>query len=145
MNAKTALIPDRYRDLLDGPVVVSLATLMKDGTPQVQPVWCSFDGTHILVNTEKGRQKYRNLSRRKKATILAVDPKNDNRWLEVRGTVVAETEDGAAGHIDQLAKLYLGLDKYPYHQPGDVRVMFRIAPERIATMETSMPDFGAAP
>jgi PPOX class probable F420-dependent enzyme len=145
VNVKLAPVPAGYRDLLDGPVVVSLATLMKDGTPQVQPVWCSFDGTHVLVNTEKGRQKYRNLSRRRKATILAVDPRDDNRWLEIRGTVVAETEDGAAEHIDQLAKLYLGLDKYPYHQPGDVRVMFRIAPDRIATMETSMPDFGATP
>src|SRR5262245_14891157 len=47
-------IPDKYRDLLDRPIVVSLATLMRDGSPQVQPVWCSFDGTHILVNTEKG-------------------------------------------------------------------------------------------
>ncbi|MET0502933.1 MAG: pyridoxamine 5'-phosphate oxidase family protein [Candidatus Binatia bacterium] len=56
-------IPDKYRDLLDRPIVVSLATLMRDGPPQVQPVWCSFDGTHILVNTEKGRQKYRNMSR----------------------------------------------------------------------------------
>lgn len=138
------MIPDKYRDLLDGPIVVALATLMKDGTPQVQPVWCSYDGTHVLVNTEKGRQKYRNLSRRRVATILAVDPRNDSRWLEVRGRVVAETEAGAAEHIDELARLYLQVDKYPYHQPGDVRVLFRIEPERIATMETSMPDFGTA-
>lgn len=136
-------IPDRYRDLLDRPIVVSLATLMSDGTPQVQPVWCSYDGNHILVNTEKGRQKYRNLSRRRTATVLAVDPDNDSRWLEVRGTVVDETETGASEHIDALAKLYIGVDKYPFHQPGDVRVMFRIAPRRVATMETSMPQFDA--
>lgn len=134
-------IPDEYRDLLDRPIVVSLATLMSDGTPQVQPVWCGYDGRHLLVNTEKGRQKYRNLSRRKRATILAVDPADDTRWIEVRGRVVDETEDGADAHIDQLAKAYLGLDKYPYHQPGDVRVLFRIAPERVSTMQTTMPDF----
>lgn len=137
-------IPDKYRDLLDRPIVVSLATLMSDGTPQVQPVWCSFDGTHILVNTEKGRQKYRNLSRRRAATILAVDPADDNRWLEVRGTVAGESEHGAFEHIDELARLYMGVDKYPYHQPGDVRVLFRIEPRRVATMESSMPDFGAS-
>jgi PPOX class probable F420-dependent enzyme len=116
---------------------------MNDGTPQVQPVWCGYDGRHILVNTEKHRQKYRNLSRRRKATILAVDPANDGRWLEVRGIVVEETESGANEHIDELARLYLGVTKYPYHQPGDVRVIFIIEPERVATMETSMPDFGA--
>jgi nitroimidazol reductase NimA-like FMN-containing flavoprotein (pyridoxamine 5'-phosphate oxidase superfamily) len=67
-------IPDKYRDLHDRPIVVSLATLMSDGQPQAQPVWCSFDGTHILVNTEKGRQKHRNMSRRPAVTILAIDP-----------------------------------------------------------------------
>ena len=137
-------IPDRYRDLLDRPIVVSIATLMSDGTPQVQPVWCSYDGTHILVNTEKGRQKYRNLSRRKVVTVLAIDPENDARWIEVRGTVAEETEKGADEHIDQLAKLYMGVDKYPMNLPGDVRVIFRIAPLRVVTLESSMPSLGTS-
>ena len=68
---------------------------MNEGPPQVQPVWCNFDGTHILVNTEKGRQKYRNMSRRPSVTILAIDPDNALRWLEVRGTVAGITEEGA--------------------------------------------------
>jgi len=85
------IIPDKYRDLLDRPIVVSLATLMNEGPPQVQPVWCNFDGTHILVNTEKDRQKYRNMSRRPSVTILAIDPDNALRWLEVRGTVAGIT------------------------------------------------------
>jgi PPOX class probable F420-dependent enzyme len=137
-------IPDTYRDLLDRPIVVSLATLMPDGQPQVQPVWCSFDGTHILVNTAKGRQKYRNMSRRPAVTILAIDPDNNARWLEVRGTVAGETEEGANVHIDALARLYLGVDTYPFHQPGDVRVVFKIAPLRVTTMESTMPGFNAS-
>ena len=137
-------IPDQYLDLFERPVSVSLATLLSDGTPQVQPVWCSFDGTHLLVNTEKGRQKYRNLSRRRRATILAVDPANDSRWVEIRGEVVEETEKGADEHIDALARRYLGVDKYPWNQPGDVRVIFRIAPRRVVTLQSSMPDVGAA-
>ena len=137
-------IPDKYRDLLDRPIVVSLATLMSDGAPQVQPVWCSFDGTHILVNTEKGRQKYRNMSRRLAVTILALDPDNALRWLEVRGKVIVETEEGANEHIDELARLYLGVDKYPYHREGDVRVIFKIVPTRVATIESTMPDLNAS-
>jgi PPOX class probable F420-dependent enzyme len=137
-------IPDKYRDLLDRPIVVSLATLMHDGSPQLQPVWCSFDGTHILVNTEKGRQKYRNMSRRRAVTILTIDPDDDIRWLEVRGVVVDETEAGANEHIDELARLYLGVDKYPFHKEGDVRVLFKIAPQRVATMESAMADFSAS-
>ncbi|MGB7951340.1 MAG: PPOX class F420-dependent oxidoreductase [Candidatus Binatia bacterium] len=137
-------IPDKYRDLLDRPIVVSLATLMPEGPPQVQPVWCSFDGIYILVNTEKGRQKYRNMSRRPPVTILAIDPDNDGRWLEVRGTVVGEAEEGANAHIDELARLYMGVDKYPFHQKGDVRVIFKIAPLRVATMESTMPGFSTS-
>lgn len=136
-------IPDGYRDLLDRPIVVSLATVLSDGKPQVQPVWCSFDGEHVLVNTEKGRQKYRNMSRRRAATILAIDPEDDNRWLEIRGTVVDETERGANEHIDELARSYLGLDAYPYHLDGDIRVIFRIRPDRVTTMATTMPQFEA--
>jgi PPOX class probable F420-dependent enzyme len=138
------IIPDKYRDLLDRPIVVSLATMMSDGPPQVQPVWCNFDGTHILVNTEKGRQKYRNMSRRPVVTILALDPDNAVRWLEVRGTVVVETEEGANEHIDELARLYLGVDKYPFHREGDMRVIFKIEPMRVATMESTMPDLNAS-
>ena len=137
-------IPEQYLDLFERPVSVSLATLLSDGTPQVEPVWCSFDGTHLLVNTEKGRQKYRNLSRRRRVTILAVDPANDSRWVEIRGEVVEETEKGADEHIDALARRYLGVDKYPWNQPGDVRVIFRIAPRRVVTLQSSMPDLGAS-
>jgi len=137
-------IPDQYLDLFERPVSVSLATLLSDGTPQVQPVWCSFDGTHLLVNTEKGRQKYRNLSRRRRVTILAVDPANDSRWVEIRGEVIEETEKGADEHIDALTRRYLGVDKYPWNQPGDVRVIFRIAPRRVVTLQSSMPDLGAS-
>ena len=54
------------------------------------------------------------------------------------------TEAGASEPIDELARLYLGVAKYPYHQDGDVRVVFRIAPRRVATMETTMPDFGTS-
>lgn len=134
-------IPESARDLLERPIVVSLATLMADGTPQVQPVWCGFDGTLIWVNTEKARQKYRNLSRRKVATILAIDPDDDTRWLEVRGAVVEETESGAFEHIDELARQYMGVEKYPLNREGDVRVIFKIAPERVASMATTMPDW----
>jgi len=133
-------IPEKYRDLFERPVTVSLATLMNDGTPQVQPVWCSFDGKHILVNTEKSRQKYRNMSQRKAVTILALDPKDDTRWVEIRGKVVAETEQGAEEHIDELARRYLGVDKYPWNRPGDVRVIFKIAPQRVVTLDSTIAD-----
>lgn len=134
-------VPESMRDLLEGPVTVSLATLMADGSVQVQPVWCDYDGTHVLINTEKGRQKYLNLSKRRTATVLAVDPTNDERWVEIRGTVVEETERGAEEQVHKLAKIYLGVDEYPFPRSG-ARVIFRILPQRVVTLETSMPAVG---
>lgn len=130
---ESAAIPATHRELFDRPIVVTLATGLASGRIQAQPVWCSYDGRHILVNTEKQRAKYANLHARRPVTLLAVNPDNAYHWIEVRGEVVEETEQGADAHIDQLAKQYLGVDKYPMHQPGDVRVLFRIAPRRVVT------------
>ena len=130
------MIPNSHRDLLERPVVVSLATAMRDGVMQVQPVWCSYDGEHVRINTLVGRQKFLNLSRRSVATLLAVDPDDANRWLEVRGRVAGWSTDGAGRHVDVLAQAYMGVERYE-EAPGELaadRVVVRIAPERVVTM-----------
>jgi PPOX class probable F420-dependent enzyme len=132
-------IPDTHARLFELPAVASLATLLPSGRIQVQPVWCSYDGRHVLVNTEKSRAKYRNMHARPQVTLLLVNPSDVYHWVEVRGRVESETESGAREHLDQLAKRYLGRDEYPWHQPGDVRVIFRIAPERVVTFGPNAP------
>ena len=106
------LIPDAYRDLLEGPILVTMVTILPDGQPHASPVWCNYDGTHVLLNTTRGRQKEKNMLARPQVTILALDPKNPYRYLEVRGRIVAMTEEGGVEHINQLAKLYVGVDNY---------------------------------
>ena len=105
-----------------------------DGTPQVTPVWVDYDGTHIRFNTAKGRVKDRNLRRNPAVALAIADPDNPYRYLQVRGRVADSNESGADAHIDSLAKKYLGQDKYPYRQPGEVRVIYKIAPDRVQTM-----------
>lgn len=126
-----ATIPEGYRDLLDGPVTVSLATILPDGQPQVTPVWADFDGTYIRVNTAEGRQKHKDMVARPQVTVMAIDPANPYRYLEVRGTVARITDEGAAEHIDALAKQYLGVDRYPYHNPAETRVICYIEPKKV--------------
>lgn len=127
-------IPEKYRDLFSKKAFASLGTLMPDGRPQVTPVWCDFDGTHVLVNSAKGRAKDRNMRRDPRVSLAIIDPENPYRYLEVRGRVVEVTEQGAADHIHKMAKKYLGVDKYPYAQPGEVRVLYKIQPERYSSM-----------
>ncbi len=127
-------IPQQYSDLFEKRAFANLVTLMPEGSPQVTPVWCDFDGTHVLVNTAKGRQKHRNISRDPRVALSMLDPDNPYRYLEVRGEVEEMTEEGAPEHIDKMAKKYLDLDEYPYAKPGEVRVLIKIKPQHYTAM-----------
>jgi PPOX class probable F420-dependent enzyme len=129
-----AAIPEKFRDLFTKQAFAHLGTLMADGRPQVTPVWCDHDGTHVRINSAKGRVKDKNMRRNKKVALSIMDPDNPYRYLAVQGVIVEITEQGADAHIDSLAKKYLGKDKYPFRQPGEVRVMYKIRPEKISTM-----------
>jgi PPOX class probable F420-dependent enzyme len=128
------VIPEKYRDLFDKRAFASLATLMPNGRPQVTPVWVDFDGEHVVFNSAKGRQKDRNIRRDPHVSLAIIDPDNPYRYLEVRGLVVEILEDGADDHIDKMASKYLGVDKYPYRQPGEVRVIYKMKPEHFTMM-----------
>jgi PPOX class probable F420-dependent enzyme len=129
-----AEIPATFQDLLQKPAFAHLATLMPDGSPQVTPVWVDFDGKNVMVNTARGRQKDKNLRRDARVALAISDPQNPYRYLEIRGRVVDITEKGATEHIDKMAKKYLGKDKYPFAQPGEVRVLYKISPDHFHTM-----------
>jgi len=122
------IIPDKFRDLFSKRAFASLGTLMPDGSPQVTPVWCDIEGDLVIVNTAKARQKDKNMRRDPRVALAIIDPENPYRYLEIRGRVVEITEQGADAHIDRMAKKYLGKDKYPFRQPGEVRVIYRITP-----------------
>lgn len=129
-----AAFPEAYRDLLDKKAFAHLGTLMADGSPQVTPVWFDWDGTSIRINSAKGRWKDRNMRRRPEVALAISDPDNPYRHVQIRGKVAAITEEGADAHIDSLTKKYMGQDKYPFRQPGEVRVMYRIEPNRFSVM-----------
>ena len=129
-----ANIPEKYRDLFEKKAFANLATVMPDGTPQVTPVWVDFDGNHVLVNSARGRQKDKNMERNPSVSLSIMDPDNPYRYLEVRGRVDEITEEGAEDHIDKMAKKYIGQDKYPWRRPGEVRVLYKIKPERTSQM-----------
>ncbi len=117
---------------------------MPDGSPQTSVVWCDFDGTHVRVNTMRGFQKERNMRRNPRVTLLCFDPRQPLRFLEVRGTVVEMTEEGAARQLDGLASKYAGR---PIRYFGDciparfaeteVPVLCRIEPTHVVTLDAT--------
>jgi PPOX class probable F420-dependent enzyme len=129
-----SVIPDKYLDLFDKKVFAGLATVMPSGSPQVTPVWIDYDGENVVFNTAVGRQKDKNLQADGRVSLALVDPDNPYRYLEVRGTVVERTTDGADDHINKMAKKYIGQDIYPFRQPGEVRVIYKIKPEHTTSM-----------
>ena len=126
-----ASIPRKYLDLLTTkPVLAHLSTLMKDGRPQVTPIWFSFENDLIVLNSAKGRVKDINMRARPAVALSIVDSDNTFRYLQIMGTVTEVTEQGADAHIDLLAQKYLDKPRYPWRQPGEVRVIYRVTPDR---------------
>ncbi len=126
-----SIIPDEFCDLFEKKTFGHLATVMNNGTPQVTPVWCDYDGTHVRINTAKGRLKDKNMRRNPHVAISLQDPENPYRYMTVRGDIVEIDEKGGDEHIDALAKKYMGQDKYPFRAPGEVRVTYKIRPDRV--------------
>jgi PPOX class probable F420-dependent enzyme len=121
--------PQQYLDLFKKKAFGAFTTLMPDGSPQTTPVWVDYQNGEIWVNSAIGRQKDKNVRRDPRVAVAVMDPDNAYRYVEVRGRVREITQDGADAHIDRMAKKYLGQDKYPYAQPGEKRVLYKIAIE----------------
>ena len=138
----TDQIPASHRDLVGCPPVAALTTVMPDGYPQTSVVWCDFDGECVRVNTMRGFAKERNMRRDPRVTLLCYEPAQQLRYLEVRGTVVDMTEEGAAEHLDDLASKYAGR---PIRYFGDaiparfaqteVPVLCRIRPTHVVAVD----------
>ncbi len=131
-------IPHTHRDLLVESVHGVLSTMMPDGQPQSSIVWADYDGVYVLINTTHERQKGRNMCTNPKVALLVIDPKDDSRWIEVRGNVVEIQCEGAEAHADKLTQLYTGKqrfygDIYPVEQKHkETRVIVKIEPIKIS-------------
>jgi hypothetical protein len=84
----------------------------------------------VRINSAKGRIKDKNMRRNRKVAFSITDPDNAYRFIAIRGEVV-EITDNTDDHINSLAKKYINQDKYPYKQPNEVRVTYKIRPDHV--------------
>lgn len=126
-------IPESHQDLLkdETRAFAYLATAMRDGSPQVTPVWFNTDGDYILINSVTGRLKDRNMRARPRMALCIADPQDPYRYLQVRGKIVEITTEGAEEHIDILNLKYHGNPNYAGHSPKYPRVIYKVEPERV--------------
>ena len=113
---------------------VFIATLMKDGSPQLSPVWANLEDDHIMINTAEGRIKHKNVLRDPRVAVSVVSHDNSTDMTSIRGTVVELIPDYDYSHVDKLAKKYMGLDRYPYRKEGEKRVVLKIKPDSVYVM-----------
>ncbi len=126
-------IPESLQDLLteEKKAYLYLATIMKDGSPQVTPVWFNTDGENILINSAAGRIKDKNMRARPNIALCIADPSDPYRYIQIQGKVVEYTTEGADEHIDALSFKYTGHKKYRSRKPDEQRVTYKIQPTKI--------------
>jgi len=122
---------DKVIKLFEERNLVFIATIMKDGSPQLSPVWADFEDEHVLVNTAEGRIKHKNVLRDPRVAISVVNQNNPLDMTTIRGKVVDIIPDYEYEHANKLTKKYMGKEKYPFKQPGEKRIIFKILPERV--------------
>lgn len=128
------VISPEVANLLEDKNLAFVATLMKDGSPQITPTWIDLVDGVIIVNTAEGRTKQKNVSRDPRVGISIVDRNNPYNMVTIRGKVIEQTTHDADKHIDKMAKKYLGVDKYPFATPNEKRILLKIVPQKIFHM-----------
>jgi PPOX class probable F420-dependent enzyme len=138
-ETKAMLLPETYRDLLDGEFCAALITVMPDGQPQITPVWFNREGDYLWLNTMHGFRKEKNMRANPKVTLLVYDPQHPLRSIEIRGTVLEMSEEGALDHLDSLTQKYLrkpGARSFGDSVPASLQasyipVKIKVAPTRV--------------
>lgn len=127
------MFPESHKDLLvdEARAFAVLTTVMPDGSPQATLLWFDMEGDIVRVNTARGRVKERNMSARPKVALVILDPRVPGRYLQIRGTVIGSSEQGAREHIRHLAHKYTGETQFDV-PAGQVRVTFTIRPDSVS-------------
>ncbi len=131
MANETGVIPDKLRDLLDRPLIAHLATVRGDGSPQVNPMWFSWDGEFIRFSHTNFRRKFHNVTANPAVSISIVDPSDPYRYVEVRGVVERIDADPTGAFFVELAKRYDA--PFGTNPPADAvdRVVFVVRPTAV--------------
>lgn len=125
-------LSDAQKAMIDAKNFAHVATVFPSGAVQVNPVWVDRDGDRVLINSAEGRAKVVNLRANPQITLEISNHENPYEYLELRGTVVELTNEGADAHIDALTKKYMDLDEYPLRKEGEVRVKIVIEVEKVS-------------
>jgi PPOX class probable F420-dependent enzyme len=124
-------VEGRAQELLQDKNFCHVSTLRPDGSVHTTPVWVDVSDGVPHLNTARGRVWLKNLERDPRVTLTVQNISNPYEYVEVRGRVSGLSDEGADADIDALAKKYMGVDEYPFRQPGEQRVIVTVEPEHL--------------
>ena len=127
----TKLNEEDLHDLFQHRNLAYLATLSKDGSPHVVPVWAELVDDLILINTFESSVKNKNIMNDKRIALSMVEQNNPFNMVSIKGRVIEQATKGADEHLKKLAKKYLGIGRYYYRKPSHKRIILKIKPEKI--------------
>jgi PPOX class probable F420-dependent enzyme len=141
-KTRCELIPESHADLLRSTVDVVLTTISPEGYPQSTLVWCSLEGSHVLMNTGRGYQKEKNMRRNPRVSVFAYNPADHLHCIEVQGDAEL-IEEGAVEHLNRLSLVYTGhadfyKDVMPELAGKEDRVIVKVNPRRIKVRDGPM-------
>ena len=122
---------DKVVQLFSANNLVFIATVMKDGSPQVSPVWANFEDGHVLINTAEGRIKHKNILRDPRVAVSVVSKDNPLDMTTIRGTVTELIPDYDYSHADKLTLQYMDREKYPFKRADEKRIILKIKPDKV--------------
>ncbi len=132
---------DKVIRLFSAKNLVFIATVMRDGSPQVSPVWGNYDDGHILINTAEGRIKHKNILRDPRVAVSVVSKDNPLDMTTIRGRVTELIPDYDYSHADKLTLQYMGREKYPFKRDDEKRIILKIKPDKVFILpELKMQD-----
>ncbi|MCA0458372.1 MAG: pyridoxamine 5'-phosphate oxidase family protein [Chloroflexi bacterium] len=133
----TVIIPDSHKDLLEKPIVVSLTTVSAEGKPYAVGIWRRWDGEYIRITSDPDNRKHRNILANPHVSVMAIDPQNPYRYLEIGGVVESIVTEGALEELNRHTQNYMGKPKYygavePAERESSYNgILFMIKPERV--------------
>ncbi|HMC50934.1 MAG TPA: hypothetical protein VKH20_09835 [Solirubrobacterales bacterium] len=119
--------------LKDGKNYAHLAIPADDGSVQTVIAWAAADEANkVVLNSVEGRTWPERLRKAGQATVTLMADGNPYEWVSIKGRLELDTHEGADESIDQLAKKYLDEGSYPFRQPGEQRILFKLAPVSVS-------------
>ena len=134
----TVNLTDDARELFQGKNFAHVTSLMRDGSPHASAVWCEAVGNDIVINCDETTIKVKNFRRDPRAAVSIIGQDKPYEAVFIRGKVTEIKPDPEGKHIDKLAKKYLGLDEYPFHQPGEERCVVVISPDSVGSLHSPL-------